>query len=941
MAKETSITFRDFFQERFFDVDRKYVDISMSNVLHEMAVPFDIAKLPVKPDADDIQYLQQFPPQYWTQAMHQRYYHDLKDALAERESRRGPVEKRLYGLLKRALETGNHEALRGQVSEELMTRLSNQEYDHVSGDDQLADRAARHLAELETEKSIPHGLDKQEDGLRPGLKRYTFKKSRRGNETVTIVARPYINRLIHKLERTRDHEHHPQSGLQALGQTHGQYGYDLYGVKEGGEDGDPHTTRGMQLPPSAEVQTRMRDYLAHNAHGMYGQLPTGPDVVYKQMGEGRTVYKDNWAIKKIQNKVFSRIYSTINTAEPGSYTLEDGTRVPPEGGFDSEDQRRKVAAELAKMEVIKMAEAGQVRGAPYPGQPNGLPVLVKTVRGKKVLDAPPLMLPHKKVPVTVQESPDQPPKTVMHEVPMVNPAEYLRELGSEEDDDSVDQSQLRGHAQDYVAVDHRDFKKGKRGYLASGALHLTHNSHGREHLDPSDPDYEETKSRIEEEMGMTALDGQNKPSKGGEGQYFFDIIKGIWNCINSGCGGMTAHEVSIMKQNVPDLHTMVYQKMMMSLRSNKLGTPSGRRAFARNVVSSWAQQDLGEGGGSRRLRKLKQTARSSSMDATTSGDSGDKLSLRDSIQQQMREKDAGGDPTKLSRGQKARPGAGQHGFPYNIDNFRASLAEMEGEAEQADAKRDRAVGMSRSQISDEIADLIGDSIADKAALTIKMEFLLTQLFLGSSDANKAEEMAKAKVNQYVSSSGGKSKGIVAAFKADKMVQELLAQPEETENASSEAERDAIEKLHGVLDRLPPDKKSEPATQAMIYNYIKSQPEEFQAALKAEADKAFGKTPAAAPVQQPAQAAAQPAAATGGPGQVEANKLIAAKNWIALSNNVYFLQHAPAAHLQAVIGKLEAEMQAKNGMERENHEFAVEHLRGLLGKRQTPQFGDIT
>lgn len=937
MAKETSITFRDFFQDRFFDVDRKYVDISMSNVLHEMAVPFDIAKFPVKPDKDDIQYLQQFPSQYWLQAMHQRYYHDLKDALAEREARRGPVEKRLYGLLKRALQTGNHEALRGQVSDELMTRLGNQEYDHVSGDDDLADRAARHLAELETEKSVPHGLEKQEDGLPPGTKRYTFKKSRNGNQTITIVAKPYINRLIHKLERTRGHEHHPQSGLHSLGMTHGQYGYDLYGVKNG-EDGDPHTTRGMQLPPMPEVQTRMRDYLGHNAHAMYGQLPTGPDIVYKPVGEGRTMYKDGWAIKKVQNKVFSRIYSTINTAEPGSYTLEDGTKTPPEGGFDSEDQRRKVAGELAKMEVIKMAEAGQIRGAPFPGQPNGLPVVVKTVRGKKTLEAPPLMLPHKKVPVNIQDSPDAPPKTVMHEVPMVNPAEYLRELGSEEDDDAIDPSELRGHAQDYVAVDHNDFKKGKRGYLASGALHLTHNTHGREHMDPSDPDYEETKSRVEEEMGMTALDSQNRPAKGGEGQYFYDIIKGIWNCINSQCGGMTAHEVGIMKQNVPDLHTMVYQKMMMTLRSNKLSSPTGRRAFARNVVSSWAQQDLGEGGGSRRMRKLKQTARSSSMDATTSGESGDSLSLRDSIQQQMKEKDAG-DTTKLTRGQKARPGAGQHGFPYNIDNFRASLAEMEGEADQADAKRDRAISMSRSQISDEIADLIGDSIADKAALTIKMEFLLTQLYLGSSDANKAEEMAKARINQYVASSGGKSKGIVAAFKADKSVQELLAQPDETENASAEAEQDAVKKLHDVLDQLPPNKKTEPATQAMIYNYIRSQPPEFQTILKAEADKAFGKTPAPTAA---APAASTTAAQQPGPEQAEANKLIAAKDWIGLSNNVYFLRNAPPGHLQAVVGKLEAEMQTKAGMDREHYEFAVAHLRGLLTKKQTtPKFGDIT
>ena len=674
MLQETSTTFRDFFQDKFFHVDRKYVDISMANVLQEMAVPLDISKLPIKPDKDDIAFLQQFPAQYWAQALHQRYYDDFKDGLKDRAARRAPVEKRLYGLLKRAFFSGQHDKLRGQVSEEMMTRLVNGDFQHIAGDEDLVEKAARKWAELETEKQVPHiNPAAAEEGLPPGYKRYTFKKSRNGDETVSFVAKPELNRLTHKLERTRGHEHHPESGLHELGITHGQYGYDLYGIQDG-DDAHPHVTRGMQLPPRDEVATRMSDYLNHNAHEMYGKIKTDdPSITWKPVGAGRTMYKDNWAWKKIYNKLASRWTAQLATAEPGSITMPNGDRIPPEHGFRLESERRAVAHKLAMADTIRMVEEGKIKGPPIPGvAPEGLPVKVKTVGGKKRIDAPPIYLPHKKVPVRVKNG-NGPAQVEMHEVPLVNPMDYLRQLGSEpEDYDSetgmltVDPSDLRGHERDYVHVPHNDFKKAK-GYLASGALHVTHNTAGRMHIDPSDPEYQDRKQEVEEEMGRTGLNAKNEPAENGEGEYFYDIVKGIWNCIRSACGGMTQHEVEIMKQNVHDLHQMVYQRLMMNLRDERLDTPKGRRAFARNVASSWAQQDLGAGGGTRRLRRLNQDARNASMDATTQGESGDNLSLRDSIQQRMKDKDSG--QARIGQGEKLRPGAGQHAFPYDIDNL--------------------------------------------------------------------------------------------------------------------------------------------------------------------------------------------------------------------------------------------------------------------------------
>ena len=269
------------------------------------------------------------------------------------------------------------------------------------------------------------------------------------------------------------------------------------------------------------------------------------------------------------------------------------------------------------------------------------------------------------------------------------------------------------------------------------------------------------------------------------------------------------------------------------------------------------------------------------------------------------------------------------------------IAEMEHEASEADQKRDEAIQMSKTQISDEIADLIGDAIADKAALSIKLEYLLAQLYLhAGSPKNEAEFQAKAKVAQYAESKTAKK--MIAAFKGDADIRQMLAAPEQPQgqNAAqpmSMAQKDAVERLEGILKQLPANKLKEPATQQMIDNYISEQPPEVQGVLKPLADKAFGR---AAPVQaQPAaarpQAPTQPRAT--GP-QDEANAMIRSQNWLGLANNAYFLHVANKVQLQSIIGKLEVAMQSLQGFDRENHEFAVSHLRNLLRQRQSPKTG---
>jgi hypothetical protein len=419
-------------------------------------------------------------------------------------------------------------------------------------------------------------------------------------------------------------------------------------------------------------------------------------------------------------------------------------------------------------------------------------------------------------------------------------------------------------------------------------------------------------------MGFTGLDKDNRPDESGEGQYFSDIIKGIWNCIKSGCGGMTSHEISIMQQNVHDIHQMVYQKMMMNLRDEKMETEKGRVAFAMNVASSWAQQDLGEGGGTRRKRRLTKSARDESMDDTRDSNEGGKFSLRDSIQQRMVDRDAGN--IKLKQGEKFRP-AGYHQFGYNIDNLRQILKELQQSANKVDADRNQAIQLSHEEIGDNIAKLIGDSIADKAAFVFELEFQLKQLlmFHGLSQA-EAEHIALQKVQQYGSNQASAAE-MVKAFEADKEIQQKINNKPAGPQLSL-AQQDAMKRLNDILQALQTQGKlNDPTSQQLVYNYIAEHlPDDVKAMAKIEADKRFGKVMPTSVAQKVPQKMTP---------KEEANALIAKQDWVNLSRHPYFVQFAAPTQMIKLADKIEAMAQTMpDGFERDGLEMIVHRLKNL-------------
>jgi hypothetical protein len=348
------------------------------------------------------------------------------------------------------------------------------------------------------------------------------------------------------------------------------------------------------------------------------------------------------------------------------------------------------------------------------------------------------------------------------------------------------------------------------------------------------------------------------------------------------------------------------------------------------------------------LRRLSQDARDSSLDADVksslkSGSTA--ISLSDLVQSKIRAKDAGNSANKLKQGEKLLP-AGKHEFSYNIDNLRQIIAEMEAEAKKVDGERDQAIKLSREEISDQIADLIGNAVTDKIALTMQLQYHLTNLFRTAGlPENEATFEANKRLQDY-GSGVSSAQQIINAFKADKSIQQILATPQQPQDQQGQeekplsmAETDAVERMREILKQLPPNKINEPATQQMIYNYISEQPGDIQAAMKAEADKAFGKTQTQ-PAASPAAAAPQAQAPKWQQQQKEVNDLIGQQNWLKIAGHPYFLNVATPQQLTAVIGKLHQGM-ANPGADKEDYEFAVLHLQSLLKQKSQVQLSNIT
>lgn len=843
----TDNTFRNFFdikttEDKFYEK----IDFGHFQKLQEMAMWGDVAKLPVNIDEDDIEFLSQFPQKFWANALKKRY-DMLFDALEKNHEERKTKMKPIQDAIENALETGDWDGLKGMIPDEKISNMMNR-YQRMSRKIDPKEEAEREAWEI-----VKPSTDRVES---PGEVDFTFRQKDYDHENEveigsnkklhTFVANPLLNRLYHKLERTKKLPHLPDSGLAG---KIGKYGYNMHNPIRGPKifhvklkNGDEieiiardekdvpdavqakgyqktdilkngiklnsqlsNQTAGMKFPGEMTIDSRMSDFLNYNSHRAFGDLPE--NVKWLKAGQ-----LDRSVIKHLEDKIQRKIEDELRRS----------------GKYADEKQVRQAASKLVKERMIEMANAGKLKGPPIPGRfPEGLPVTVEN--GKLV--PPPLYLPYQMKDVKVKDEKGG-VVTQKRAIPIVNPAHFFRSLGSDEKDftyddngkikydpttgepiwnqDLVNSGKLRGHDKKLVHVDDDEYKQNV--HRAPGAYQFNHDSGGREYLSPGTEGYEDAYRKVfgDEGMGleMAELTGFGKMTRikrSDSGNFFKDILDGLKPCWTAGnCGNATSHEGSIIAANIDALHQMVAQKMAMTLRSEKLWgnteeAKKARRMFSNNVGGSYAQKDLGEGGGTRRLRKYSQQQQS--LDGTSQGKESE-FKTQDATLANAVDK-----PIFLANRGKGNRNliSNSEVTPYNLEDFRGIVKALSLDAKEADAESLQAIEASKAQTGQKIIDMLQKGIENKTQVINSIIGVMTSIFqYGGQDSKQAKETAKEQVKSWIEEKGGKSiSDLFAYFQQDERVQELMRKsangvaPIESEIPQQD-EKEAIDKFNRDL-----------------------------------------------------------------------------------------------------------------------------------------------
>jgi len=852
-----AINFKDFFKQKFFTEDKKYINAFMPVQLFEMAMRGDVAKRPIRIDNDDIEFLQQFPPELWGRALHARYHDDLYTALKGREGLRDEKRQELTEKIKQALVTQNFDSLQGLLPNHTLRSIRSEygpewahEYRRKGNLEKAAFGAASDLVYYAVEEAVP-------DAPAEAPRVYEFRTQGKGVRR--IKAKPYINRLIHKLERTKGHEHSPHTDLQRHGHDVGQYGYDLHGVKEGrpkkktGDSDIPHSTQGMQMPSSATTVDRMKDFLATNAHRIYGELPEPGQEVELPSGEKAQIkgYKpvqagkggktggehaqDSFIRQKYQNPLESKYYTLLGLANAPFKTLS-GEEINPTK-FPSNDKKRSEAVRLAQQDIEWLKRNGQISGPPIPGHNQhwkGIPFDQKQI----------VHLPHfDKEIIEVDKDGREIPTRV--EMPYVKPAEYFRSIGSlpedyERDEEgkiiidqatgqpklSIPAEQKRGYQKDYVGISPDEYDEyikssQRKGIYASGALSVNHNTSGIQPLEYGHKDYRSRSAAIfgpepgsDEPKQATAMKASPLDRSGESGLFYDDIIKGIRKCLTGRkCGEATTWERNIGLNNIEEIHQIIVQKMQQNLRDPDMLVSKKRENFAFTQTSSIMQQDH-EGGQTRRKRILDPKLRQTSMDrATKSGDTGEESSsaTQDLVTQKL--KDKGIFKDELGGVINRKYMSGYHKFPYNLGNMRILLDELQQEAGEADTESQVAKDRSRQDVGQEVIGLLRKSMQDKKLVALQIFELIKKMLEVDGYTTNVESVAEDILGKLTKDAHTAAQ-LVANF-ANHPLTKKYADPDEQGGQQSQPQAQsggkdpdfdlAVDKLWSdYLDRLPTD-----------------------------------------------------------------------------------------------------------------------------------------
>jgi hypothetical protein len=283
----------------------KFLNFIKRKIFNEMAIMGDVIRQPIRLDKDDIEFLYQFPPELWVQAIKKRYHDDLAEALDARGKARLSDKNKIKELAIKSIRSRNFKQLNDdypQYFDEKTVDKLRKEYNKIEKKhyqdqgseeyEKALENAGNAIAYYAVEKIHPHAE------LKNAPKIYDFKF---GQKKVTITAKPFINRLIHKLEKTKGEAHDKVVGLHPDEHSHGQYGYDLQKTFSG-HGLLPGATEGMQLITKDMAEEAIKELLKDNYQHYYGKLPDVGEEVKLPDGSTRNIEKEAHVVKKLGSK---------------------------------------------------------------------------------------------------------------------------------------------------------------------------------------------------------------------------------------------------------------------------------------------------------------------------------------------------------------------------------------------------------------------------------------------------------------------------------------------------------------------------------------------------------------------------------------------------------------------------------------------------------------
>jgi len=737
-------SFREFlFQAIEKDGAYKFLKPTIRKI-DEMALYGDVSRMPINIDKDDIDFLKQFPHQYWPEAMHQRYQYLFHAIKKQHETRKAMGWDELEDAIIDAMKTGDYSKL--ETLEEPLALDKKEiekikefkpEYTATLEDDEIekiADKIAwEHLKKSTDFVDDPETLEFsfKEKLLHPTTGKPIKTRTQR---RFTKTAKPFLNRLYHKIERTAGLPHISGSGLEG---EIAKYGYDLRNPIEDPEGA--HATTGFAIPKLGAIKDRMRAFMNLNAHSMFGKIDD-PDVVWKPVNA-----EDSETAEQYLNVYRKEFEAQLKKNK--NLTM---------------DQVQSQARKLSKEKLAEKFPNGTLRGPAYPGvegAENGFPVTFKRKENGEIqVINPPLYMPFKKMPNG--ELAPYPEVKSAHFYRPLRDSEYVRDdQGNKVKDENgnfkttVNPEKLTGHKKDHVKIDDDEFQYGI-DIQKDAAIDPNHNTQKKDFLVRGTSEYEEAFSKVfANQSEVDVVNGRmvDAPHSG----LYRDIIQGILNCVRNKCGDMTDFEAAIMMQNISQIHGLIYMSMLESLNLKKqarsLSDKNNRVEWAFKKASSYAQKD--HGGGTRRLRALSDAARATQTRRHTTRRRFDTSGMK---------------------------------FPYRIENynkFLQDLADLRERAAKADAEAKQAVAAvsRRRSASEGIGNLLTTSLQDRAKVADDLVLLLAVIHQefgeGTTDSQKyAEDTIKSFIEQ-----GMDSIQLVTAFQnldvVKKAKEELKVEPD--------------------------------------------------------------------------------------------------------------------------------------------------------------------